>query len=73
MRLGEQLETMAYDVAFWLSAFTNPDYPIEALGDVCHGVCTKLRTAAIITLLSRRACSNAGNACSAAMTMPGCR
>lgn len=53
MRLGEQLETMAYDIAFWLSAFTNPDYPIEDLGDVCHGVCAKLRTAAIITLLSR--------------------
>lgn len=43
---------MAQDLAFWSSAFTNPDHPIEDLGDVCQGVCAKLRTAAIIALLN---------------------
>lgn len=53
MRLGDQFEAMAYDIAFWLSAFTNPDYPLEDLGEVCVNVCAKLRAAAIVSLLAR--------------------
>jgi Immunity protein 49 len=51
MRLTEYLEVIAYDIAFWLTAFQNTEFPLEQLGDVCMEVTGKLRTAAIIALL----------------------
>lgn len=53
MKLGEYLEIAAYDIAFWLTAFANPDYPVEQLGGVCEDVCAKLRTAAVIALVAK--------------------
>ena len=35
MRLSEYTEAVAYDTAFWLTAFTNPDYPVAQLGQAC--------------------------------------
>ena len=52
MKLSEYAEAVAYDAAFWLSAFTNPDYPVDELGDVCVATCGKLRTLAIIALVA---------------------
>lgn len=53
MNLKEQLEALAYDIAFWLAAFANPDYPAEQLGALTIEVCPKLRAAAIIVLLTK--------------------
>jgi hypothetical protein len=53
MKLSEQTEIVAYDIAFWLSAFTNPAYPLDQLGRVCIDVCAKLRALAIIALTSK--------------------
>jgi Immunity protein 49 len=53
MNLTEYLEVMAYDIAFWMAAFRNPDYPLDQLGSVCMDVTTKLRAAAIIALLTK--------------------
>lgn len=53
MKLGEYLEIAAYDIAFWLTAFANPDYPVEQLGGICEDVCAKLRTAAVIALVAK--------------------
>lgn len=51
MRLGDYLELLAVDVAFWLSGIKSPDYPMESLGNVSIEVSEKLRTVAIIQLL----------------------
>lgn len=51
MRLGDYLEPLALDVAFWLSGIKSPDYPLQALGDISLEVCEKLRAVAIIQLL----------------------
>ena len=53
MKLAEYLEPLGYDIAFWLTAFQNSDYPIHQLGDVSVQVSRKLRTAAIIALLTK--------------------
>jgi Immunity protein 49 len=53
VKLSEYLDILSYDVAFWLTAFRNPDYPPAQLGDVCVQVTAKLRTAAIIALLTK--------------------
>lgn len=53
MSLARYLEATAYDAAFWLSAFTNPDYPVDQLGQVCVDSCAKLRTLAIISLVEQ--------------------
>jgi len=52
VKLAESLEMMAYDAAFWMAAFQNPDYPTEQLGEVVVQVAAKLRAAAIMVLLS---------------------
>lgn len=51
MTLNEYLDSIAYDIAFWLAAFQNPDYPPTQLGEVGVQVATKLRAAAIMVLL----------------------
>jgi hypothetical protein len=53
VKLAEYLEPLGYDIAFWLTAFQNPDYPIPQLGEVSVQVSQKLRTAAIIALLTK--------------------
>jgi hypothetical protein len=53
MKLGDYLDPLATDVAFWLAGIKSPDYPFEALGDVSLEVCTKLRSVAIMVLLVR--------------------
>jgi immunity protein 49 of polymorphic toxin system len=53
VKLIEYLEPLGYDIAFWLTAFQNPDYPIRQLGEVSIQVSGKLRAAAIIALLTK--------------------
>ena len=43
---------MAYDAAFWMTAFQNPDYPAAQLGDVAVQVTAKIRATAIVVLLT---------------------
>lgn len=50
MNLSDYTEPLSYDTAFWLAAFTNPDYPVPHLGKICVDVCRKLRTLAILAL-----------------------
>jgi hypothetical protein len=52
VKLADYRETLAYDAAFWLTAFQNPDYPLRQLGEVCAQVTPKLRAAAIIALIA---------------------
>jgi hypothetical protein len=52
VKLTEYQEILAYDTAFWLAAFQNPEYPPEQLGEVSVQVTAKLRAAAIIALLT---------------------
>jgi len=42
---------MAYDIAFWMLALDNPDYPVAQLGNLSVELSDKLRALAIITLL----------------------
>lgn len=51
MKLSDLLDALAYDIAFWMTAYQNPDYPLDQLGDVTETVTEKLRAAAIIVLL----------------------
>lgn len=53
MKLTEYLETIAYDIGFWLTAFQNPEYPVRQLGELSVQVTAKLRAAAIIALLAK--------------------
>ena len=52
MRLSDYTGIVAYDIGFWLTALRNPDYPVADLGEVCLDAQAKLRTVAIIQLLS---------------------
>lgn len=51
MKLSDLLDALAYDIAFWMTAYQNPDYPLDQLGDVTENVTEKLRAVAIIVLL----------------------
>jgi hypothetical protein len=53
MKLSDYAQIVAYDIAFWLTALRNPAYPLQQLGEVCIDAQAKLRTAAIIALLSK--------------------
>lgn len=53
MTLSEDAEVLAYEIGFWLTAFTNPAYPVDELGRVCLDVGAKLRTLAIVALVSK--------------------
>ncbi|HVS75712.1 MAG TPA: Imm49 family immunity protein [Steroidobacteraceae bacterium] len=53
MKLADYLQAIAYDIAFWMTAFQNPDFPLGQLGEVCIEVTGKLRAAAIIALLTK--------------------
>jgi len=53
VKLTEYLEVLAYDIAFWMSAYLNPSYSLDDLGDVTANVTGKLRAAAIIALLAK--------------------
>jgi hypothetical protein len=52
VKLTEYQEILAYDIAFWLTAFQEPDYSPGQLGDVAVQVSAKLRAAAIVALLT---------------------
>jgi hypothetical protein len=52
VRLSDYTGIVAYDIGFWLTALRNPDYPVADLGEVCLDAQAKLRTVAIIQLLS---------------------
>jgi hypothetical protein len=51
VKLTEYQEILAYDIAFWLSAFQDPEYPPGQLGEIAVQVTAKLRGAAIVALL----------------------
>jgi Immunity protein 49 len=52
MRLSECAEPLAYDTAFWLTGFEEPDgIALDELGAISVELCGKLRTMAIIGLL----------------------
>jgi hypothetical protein len=53
VKLSEYLQVLAYDIAFWMSAYQNSSYPLDQLGDVTEDVTAKLRAAAIIALLAK--------------------
>src|SRR5207249_7380990 len=53
MKLTEYLDSLSYDIGFWLAGIKNPDYPIGQLGDLSMEVSTKLRAAAIIVLVAK--------------------
>ena len=53
MKLTEYLDVIGYDIAFWLTAFQNPDFPLDQLGAVSIDVTAKLRSAAIIALMGK--------------------
>jgi hypothetical protein len=50
--LSDYIDDIAYDIAFWMAAFQNPDYPPAQLGEVCIDVSIKLRAVAIMVLLA---------------------
>jgi hypothetical protein len=52
MNLEDYKEPLAYDAAFWLAGLHNPDYPIEQLGRLALEVSEKLRSLAIMALLT---------------------
>jgi hypothetical protein len=52
MQLTAYLDSLSYEIAFWLAAFQEQDYPVDKLGDISVEVTAKLRVAAIIALLS---------------------
>jgi hypothetical protein len=52
VKLTDYQEILAYDIAFWLTAFQEPDYPPGQLGEVAVQVTAKLRAAAIVALLT---------------------
>jgi hypothetical protein len=51
MKLEEVGEALAYEAAFDMQGFENPNYPIEKLGELSLQVSDKLRCLAIIALL----------------------
>ena len=53
MKLADYVTPVSYDIAFWMTAFENPDYPLDQLGNVSIDVQGKLRAAAILVLLTK--------------------
>lgn len=51
MSLAETIEDQAYEAAFWMLGVFEPDYPVEALGELSYEVSTRLRTIAISLLV----------------------
>ncbi|MFA7060611.1 MAG: Imm49 family immunity protein [Pedobacter sp.] len=52
MELGEQIGCLATDIAFWMIWLTDPECPVNEMGGLSLEVSEKLRTAAIILLIS---------------------
>ena len=52
MKLGDEIDALAYDAAFWSQGLTNRDYPIEQLGELTLDLSKKFRVLAIAQLLS---------------------
>lgn len=52
MTLSEHREDLACDIAFWSLGLDDPNYPIEELGRLSLELSDKLRSLAIITLLT---------------------
>jgi hypothetical protein len=52
MKLAEYIEALSYDVAFWMAGIRDPRYPLAQLGDLSLEVSQKLRSMAIIVLLT---------------------
>ena len=52
MSLINDFEPLSWDIAFWLQGATDPETPIEELGELCLELEEKLRGAAIILLLT---------------------
>lgn len=53
MRLEDQIETLGYDIAFWMCGITDPAYSMDSLGDLSIEVSEKLRSLAIIQLVTK--------------------
>jgi hypothetical protein len=51
MALADIGEALAYEAAFSMQAFENPEFPVDELGELSIEVSTKLRALAIIQLL----------------------
>lgn len=52
MNLVDQIDPLAYDIAFWVDCLDDPDYPDDELGDLSIDLSTKLRVLAISLLLT---------------------
>ena len=52
MTLSDYGESLAYDVAFWMQGLLEPGYPVNELGKLSLEVADKLRSLAIIVLLT---------------------
>jgi len=48
LSLADEGGPMAYDIAFWMLALDNPDYPVAQLGNLSIELSDKLRAQAII-------------------------
>jgi hypothetical protein len=53
VKLREYIDPLAYDAAFWMAGINNPAYPLDQLGTLSLEVSEKLRTMAIIVLLTK--------------------
>jgi hypothetical protein len=51
--LGEYIDLLAYDAAFWMTGLYNPEYPVEDLGQLTLELSAKLRCLAICVLLAK--------------------
>ncbi|MEQ1850439.1 MAG: Imm49 family immunity protein [Chthoniobacteraceae bacterium] len=50
MQLASYSESLAYEIAFWMQALSNPKYPIGELGTISMDLSRKLRALAVIAL-----------------------
>ena len=52
MELKDCAEPLALDIAFWLGAFEDEEYPVDQLGKLSLELAEKLRAVGIILLLT---------------------
>jgi hypothetical protein len=52
MKLQDCAEQLAWEIAFWLDSFEDPDYPLDQLGKLVEEMGEKLRALGIVLLLT---------------------
>lgn len=50
---ADQIDDLAYDIAFWMQGLDNPACSLDELSTLSNELCEKLRTLAIMVLLSK--------------------